>query len=586
MLRVVSFGFLITVLSACGRDPGPKSRPADEVERDHAGTNAISNSETNTASIIEAQQGTLIFQDVTRTTGVDFSYSSGRSANELAILESIGGGVGVFDFDLDGLPDLMFAGGGTLTDKTVCGRPCGLFRNLGQMKFQAATIPAHAAADQYFTNGISVADFDGDGFQDLSISGYGGVQLLRNQGDGTFATMPSLITSEAVAWSSSLAWADLDNNGHLDLYVTHYVDWSWSNHPRCKGQGDVAREVCPPQEFAGVSDVVYFNDGQNFVRQSEAIGLEPGGKGLGVALCDLNDDQFVDIYVANDTTDNRLYFNNGQGEFSNEALLAGVTGDESGVSNGSMGVSILDANGDGRVDIFVTNFEREMYALYLSQGDGFFSYASRKGGFAAYPAEFVGFGTVVLDFNFDGDQDLLVANGHVWYAPANSPFRQKPLAFKHVGGLFERLPEAGFFATSHTGRGLAASDLNNDGGVDIVLSNLEEPVSVAQALPPAPATWAIVRLVGKHSNRDAVGATVTWQPANAPPQTFQIYGGCSYLSHSDRRVHLYWPENPAASTESHRVEVQWPSGEKENFSFQPATETTLVQGEGQLVSVN
>lgn len=586
MRALLCFIVLIIYTGGCYKSPASSVQSPSIKEKEQTGTSGSVDPIAASQSSTEAEQSTAIFRDVTRASGVDFSYSSGRSANEFAILESIGGGVGILDFDRDGLSDLFFVGGGTLNDKTVQASPNGLFRNLAQMQFQAVTTPALALTNQHFTNGISVADFDADGFQDLAISGYGAVQLLRNQGDGTFTALPSLITSDAVAWSSSLAWADLNNNAHLDLYVTHYVDWSWNNHPSCRGQGNVPREVCPPRDFSGISDVVYFNDGQSFVAQSDAIGLEPGGKGLGVALCDLNGDHFIDIYVANDTTENRLYFNNGAGEFSSASMLAGVAGDETGVSNGSMGVSILDANGDLKPDIFVTNFEREMSALYLNQADGFFTYASRKSGFGAYPAEFVGFGTAVLDFNFDGAQDLVVANGHVWYASAHSPFRQKPLAFKNVGGQFERQAEEDYFAIPHTGRGLAASDLDNDGAVDLVFSNLEEPVSVVQAVPPVVAAWAIVRLVGVRSNRDAVGASLDWQPAGGPRQKFHICGGGSYLSHSDQRIHLYWPAGSSDASQPLHVDVQWPSVEIERFSIQPTKENTLVQGEGRIVSVD
>jgi hypothetical protein len=295
----------------------------------------------------------------------------------------------------------------------------------------------------------------------------------------------------------------------------------------------------------------------------------------------LNGDQFVDIYVANDTTDNRLYLNNGRGEFSETAALAGVSGDDAGVSNGSMGIAIVDANGDGRPDVFVTNFERELNALYRNEGGGFFTYVSRTSGFAAYPAGFVGFGTVVLDYNFDGVQDLVVANGHVSYASPHSLFKQKSLIFRNQGATFERLPESGYFADPHTGRGLAAGDLDNDGAVDLVFSNLQEPVAVVRMPPPVAIAWGIIRLVGTRSNRDAVGATVHWRPAGSKPQTFQVCGGCSYLSHSDQRMHLYWPEGSAVATDQHPLEVHWPSGEVEEFIIFPNMENVLVQGAGE-----
>lgn len=524
------------------------------------------------------------FREVTHATGINFSYSNGRSANEFAIIESLGGGVAVLDFDRDGRADLMFAGGGTLNDKTVRPRSCGLFRNLGEVRFSDSTTAALATADQFFTHGISVGDFDSDGFQDLAISGYGGVQLLHNQGDGTFVALPPLISNDTEAWSSSLAWADLDNNGFLDLYVTHYVDWSWQKHPQCSGQGKAEREVCGPRDFNGVTDVIYFNDGHTLHRNSPDTGLRPQGKGLGVAISDLNEDGFVDIYIANDTVDNWLYLNDGHGRFSETAVFAGVSGDDAGVSTGSMGVTILDANNDCRPDIFVTNFERELSALYRYEGEGLFTYASRKSGFAAYPAGFVGFGTVAIDFNFDGAQDLAVANGHVSYASPHSPYEQHALLFERQAEYFQRLTATGYFSQPHTGRGLAYGDLDNDGAVELIFSNLEEPVAVLHAQPPQSSNWAILRLIGTTSNRDAVGASVALQAATGRSQCRTLIGGGSYLSHSDQRIHLYWPKTSSQPLESVRVTVRWPTGESEAFELQAVQENVLVQGLGELNS--
>ncbi|MEO8272082.1 MAG: CRTAC1 family protein, partial [Aureliella sp.] len=323
-----------------------------------------------------------------------------------------------------------------------------------------------------------------------------------------------------------------------------------------------------------------FNDGQGFRRESQSIGLVSGGKGLGVAICDFTGDNSVDIYVANDTTDNHFYRNDGQGLFTESAVLAAVSGDDAGVSTGSMGIAVLDINSDQRPDVFVTNFERELNGLYRNEGDSYFTYASRKSGFAAYPAGFVGFGTVALDFNFDGAQDLVVANGHVSYASPYSPFKQTSLAFENQGDMFVRLPESSYFAEPHTGRGLAAGDLNNDGGVDLVFSNLEEPVAVVQTLPPSSSSWAIIRLVGTVSNRDGVGSTIRWNPAGEAPQAFRVCGGGSYLSYSDQRVHLYWTLDLSEDQETRRVAVKWPTGEVEEFSFLQGIENALIEGAG------
>ena len=482
------------------------------------------------------------------------------------------------DYDLDGRPDVLFAGGGRLDRKTVSSLPCGLFRNLtangedSELRFVNATQPARAAADSFFTHGVFPGDFDGDGFMDVAISGYGGVQLLVNMGDGSFSSPSPLITNAANAWSSSLAWGDLDNNGHLDLYVAHYVDWSWRKHPLCPGQGGVEREVCAPREFAELQDRVYWNDGSGLLPVAEEIGLQAGGKGLGVIIGDVNADGAVDIYVANDTTDNFLYLNNGQGVFSESAVLAGVSGDDAGVSTGSMGLCLFDANSDLLPDIFVTNFERELSALYRNEGQGFFTYASRQAGFAAYPAGSVGFGTVCLDFDFDGDQDLAVANGHVSYQSPHAPYRQLPHLFENHQGQFRQLPASGYFGEPHTGRGLAKADLNNDGAMDLVVSHLEEPVAMLKSSASPQQHWGLVRLVGRRANRDAIGATLDIAEAGKTRRQF-VVGGGSYLSQSDLRLLVYWSADAPEAT----LNVRWPSGETEDFQIDSGREHTLVQ---------
>ena len=570
------------VTTGCSKSPGRAGISATasaHASREPAGSKEI----VPRKSIDDG--GSAFYSDMTEKSGIQFSYSNGRSAGEFAIIESLGGGVGTFDFDLDGNLDVMFSGGGTLNSKMVSSRTCGLFRNLGQWQFRDETANARAAAQAFFTHGIHPGDFDGDGFDDLAISGYGGVQMLHNKGDGTFESLAPLITNSAGAWSSSLAWADLDNNGHLDLYVTHYVDWSWQKHPICPGQNGVVREVCAPREFAGMADAVYFNDGQpTWRRESSAIGLEPAGKGLGVVIGDLNDDGFLDIYVANDTTDNFLYINDGSGKFSNSAVLAGVAGDDAGVSTGSMGVSLFDATGDRLPDLFVTNFERELMALYRNEGAEFFGYISRQAGFAAVEATFVGFGTVPIDFDLDGDLDVVVANGHVSYQSPHAPYRQTALIFENQSmGRFKRIMPSGYFAKAKTGRGLASGDLDNDGAVDLVFSNLEDPVAVLKSVAPTSSIWHAIRLVGNQSNRSAIGAKVT---LDSHGDTRFLCGGGSYLSHSDRKM-VFYTANSGSSTTSERtavssltISVAWPSSLNERFAIKANAETVVREGTG------
>ncbi|MCC6509932.1 MAG: CRTAC1 family protein [Pirellulaceae bacterium] len=523
----------------------------------------------------------LMFQERTQQSGIDFAYSNGRADGEFAILESLGGGLGVLDYDRDGLYDLMFAGGGSLANKTVTSAPSAMYRNLGGWRFEQLPEDCAGRAQAFFTHGIYPGDWDADGFDDLAISGYGGVQLLHNNGDGTFTTWPALISHQGNDWSSSLAWADYDGDGQLDLYVAHYVDWSWSKHPVCAGTGDVTREVCAPREFTGQTDVLYFGDGQGGFRAvATEIGLVVEGKGLGVVAADVNMDSHVDLYVANDTTDNFLYINDGTGRFKEAAVLSGVSGDDAGISTGSMGVCAFDATGDQLPDIWVANFQRELFALYRGEGSGQFTYASRQMGLAAIEPTYVGFGTVPIDYDVDGDIDLVVANGHVSYASPYAAYRQAPLLFENLEGKrFRKAAAGGYFAEVHTGRGLAYVDLDNNGLMDLAVSHLEEPVSILSAPAPKQTTRQphLLELVGRRANRNAIGATLILH-TKLGQQLLMNNGGGSYLSASDPRIACSLP----VDDDSAHIVVTWPGGNREKFSLaaQPL-QHLIVEGLGQ-----
>jgi enediyne biosynthesis protein E4 len=522
------------------------------------------------------------YREITERTGISFAYESGRSAGEYAILESLGGGVGAFDFDRDGQIDLMFAGGGKLDNREVTSLPCALFRNRGEGKFEEVTELAGVRADAFYNHGIFPCDFDHDGFPDFAVSGYGGVQLFQNQGDGTFRQIATLESHETLPWSTSLAWGDFRGDGNLDLYVTHYVDWSWDNHPLCPGPRGVPREVCAPREFRGLTDAIYFSDGAGgFVREVDSVGLVPEGKGLGVTLADLNGNGHLDIYVANDTTDNFLYLNDGTGRFRETAILAGVSGDDVGVNTGSMGVLAADLLGNALPDIWVTNFERELFGLYRNEGGGLFSHVSRAAGMAVLGGLYVGFGTVAVDIDFDGHLDLVVANGHVSYHSEQTPLQQRPLILRNQGGgRFRLLEQGGYFARRHTGRGLAYADLTNKGSWDLIFTNVDEPVAILEGRPPPHDRWLMVRLIGRESNRDAIGTTIRVETSTGE-KLWMHNGGGSYLSQSDSRLLLVVPpgEEPV------EARVRWPSGRDELFPLDKwARQVAWQEGAGSPVA--
>ena len=553
----LALGLMVSLLLGCQK-PTAKSGPSDSVNRVDATPTASDNLRAEDKIPKKEESGRQAWFEEIKATGIHFEFSSGRSVGEFAIIESLGGGVGVIDFDKDGRPDLLFAGGGSLANKTVSSRPCGLYRNLGDMRFEDVTQAAGSSARACFTHGIFPADMDNDGFDDVAISGYGGVQILHNQGDGTFLALPLLVTHPEFPWSSSLAWADFDRDGALDLYVAHYVNWSWNNHPSCAG-AVVPREVCAPRDFAAVGDAIFFADSAGgFRREDRSIGLVDAGKGLGVVASDVDLDGDVDIYVANDTTDNFLYINDGTGHFQESAVLAGVAGDERGVSTGSMGTLVFDADQDGLPDVWTVNFERELFGLYRNDGGGLFTHVSRAVGLASIGGDFVGFGTVAIDYDQDGDLDLVVSNGHVSYASPNAPFKQLPLLLENNRGRFSRVHSSqDYFAMSHSGRGLASADLDGDGVLDLVVSHLEEPVSVLRGHCKVSNPAIQLHLIGTSSNRDAVGAVVRL----SDKRILMHNGGGSYLSSSDPAIWLT-ALTPGAQ---HHIQVVWPSGKENDY---------------------
>ncbi|MEZ6106964.1 MAG: CRTAC1 family protein [Pirellulaceae bacterium] len=493
-------------------------------------------------------------------------YRSGRESEQRTILESLGGGVGVLDFDRDGSADLWFAGGGTIDAPRIEGLPSRLLR--GTAGGDSIDVSRSAGIERalHYSHGVAVHDYDQDGFADVLVTGYGGLQLWRNQGDGSFQAIDmERCGLTDTLWSTSAAWGDFNRDGWPDLYVAHYVNWSFSNHPPCAAAHDARqREICSPRKFEALRDACYMNQGDGTFREAtDDWGLAPDGKGLGVLVADFNDDQCLDVYVANDTTPNFLLVNQDGGRFVEDGGLSGVALDDQGIPNGSMGVATADLDRNGRLDLWVANYQAETFALYRQTPGGTFLYSSPMYGLKRIEPIYVGFGTVINDIDRDGDDDILVTNGHVLDFPASATRDQPTLALEASERSFTRLdwPEEHPVARARSGRGLALVDRDGDGDADFVFSPSDQPAWTLENQETA-GRCLTIDPIGTVSPRSPIGASLTITTDQASwMQT--LSGGGSYLSTSDSCFFVVIPEG-------HRLEslaLRWPSGGTQEFTI-------------------
>lgn len=505
------------------------------------------------------------FADITKQSMLKSTYDNGEKSEQYSIAESLGGGVGSIDYDNDGRSDLFFPAGGQIElNQPLSGLPSKLFRNLGQ-EFVDVSVFASVDLIPFYSHGVTSADVDNDGFSDILVTGYGGIQLLLNCGDGTFRDGTAFAKLAPIHWATSSGWGDFDADGNVDLYVTQYCNWSWSNNPKCSGGGKDKRDVCTPQSFSGIDDVLFWNNGDGtFTRDSGTAGLLAEGKGLGVIVFDVNYDSKPDIYVANDTTNNFLYLNLGGRKFKESGVISATAFDNMGVPNGSMGLAVFDYDNDQKCDLFVTNYERETFAVYRNDGKANFRHVSERTGITALGRLFVGFGTTSGDFSLNGREDLVVANGHVMRYPNNGTREQEPLYIQNradgklVRGKFD---PASFFAGKICGRGVIATDLNTDGKLDLVFSNVNEPAIVLRNETATNGNWISLNLVGVQSNRNAIGAKIELE-TTARILSRQVIGGGSYLSQGPYHVHFGIPAGESVKS----CQVEWPSGLKQSVS--------------------
>lgn len=518
------------------------------------------------------------FEDRTAASQVDFRYSAGREAGRMTLLETVGGGVGIVDFDRDGQPDLFCVGGGTIDPATSVpsGSSCGLFRNVDGGRFRDVTASSRLNPATDYSHGCVCGDVNSDGFPDVLLTCYGQNTLYLNQGDGTFLDVTAESGLQGTAtWNTAAAFGDVNRDGELDLYVTGYVDWVPSEVRNT--------EVPAPQNYHAVPDHLYLNSADGpFVEVSDRAGVRQDGMGMGVIAADVNEDQRIDFYVANDVVENHLYLGAEGDTLREVGAVAGVAFNELGSPEGSMGVDCADVNGDGHVDLFVTNFEMEDNSLYLNLGEGQFQHATAAYRLAGICRPQVKFGTGLRDFDGDGWLDLLVVSGHVRYQPRGQSFQQLPTLCRNDRGTgFVEVTKSGgpWFRAVHAARGTATGDLDGDGGLDLVVSSLTEPVAILHNRQP-PANWVQARLVGTRSPRTPIGSRVSVS-AWGRECVRSVTSGSGYLSHSDDALLLaVEPERSAVD-----LTVTWPSGLVELFKGLPTQrESVLVEGRGQAAS--
>ena len=531
-----------------------------------------------------AQNPVARFENIAVGAGVNFRHANGASADH-HLQEIMGSGGLFFDYDNDGWTDLFLIDGGSLADAAAASRSHHrLYRNRGNGRFEDVTAKAGIGRAPAYGMGACAADIDNDGAIDLFVTGAGANALYHNNGNGTFTDISAKTGIAGGPFATSCAFADVDRDGFVDLFVTNYVDARPETNVFCGVAASNTRMYCHPLNFAPLASVLYHNNGNGtFTDVSAKAGIAGHrSNGLGVVIGDYDDDGWPDIAVANDSLPNFLYHNEGRGVFKEVGLVSGIAVAADGNPRAGMGIDLADYDGDGRLDLFITNHELETHTLFRNLGRGLFADVTSQSGIGLETLPYVGFGTVFFDYDNDGDLDLAITNGHVvdnsgHYRPG-SKSEQRKLLFRNDAGHFREIGrEAGpGFAIEKIGRSLIAADVDNDGSVDLLFTNNGDAPDLLRNTSGRGNNALLVRLVGTRSNRSAVGARLALT-AGAIAQVREVKAGSSYLGQSDLRQHFGLGQ--AAHVD--RLEIRWPSGQTEVLTSLPTNQIlTITEGKG------
>jgi hypothetical protein len=505
------------------------------------------------------------FEEVAAARGIDFFHRSGHEGRHL-LPEIMGGGGAFADVDGDGYLDVILIQSGSLAAPP--GTPSGhrLYRNRGDGTFEDVSVVSGLAAVTGYGMGVAVGDFDNDGHPDIYITNLGPNVLLRNDGRGRFTDVTAAAGVAGSGWSTSATFVDVDGDGHLDLYVTRYLDWSPDRERECYSLTGLI-DYCAPRNYdAPTADLLFRNNGDGtFTDVSHASGITAAvGNGLGVIADDVDGDGHMDIFVANDATPNHLWRNLGGWRFEEVALLSGVAIDQDGAPKAGMGVHAADVSGSGRNDILVVNLDTESDSFYRNEGT-FFVDATNAVGLRVVSRRFTRFGVAMLDFDNDGLLDLYEAGGRVGLQSesfADDPYAEPNILFRGVaGGRFEEeLPRGGTSSLLvATSRAAAFGDIDNDGGIDILVVNRDGPAHLLRNVAPDRGNWLLVRVLDT-GGRDALGATLQIG-VGARTIRRDVRSGYSYLAANDPRVHVGLGREGRVDA----ISVRWPDGMQEHF---------------------
>jgi hypothetical protein len=530
------------------------------------------------------QAAKVRFTDITASAGITFTHVA--SPEKKYIVESMSGGVAFFDYDNDGDLDIFLVNSLTVDLVKSKGKTkSDLYRNDGTGKFTEVAVKA-GVSDIGWGMGVAVGDYNNDGFEDLYVTCLGPDRLYKNNGNGTFSDVTDKAGVSDRRWSTGASFFDYDRDGDLDLFVANYVDFDINNLPEfgssqtCQYKSIPVQ--CGPRGLKGAGDSLFRNNGNGtFTDVSKQAGVADadGFYGLGVITSDFDGDGLIDIFVANDSTPNFHYRNNGDGTFKEIGFTAGTAVNENGSEQGSMGATAGDYDHDGKLDIFITNFADEYNTLYHNDGPNSFTDLSYSAKVAAVSLPHVGWGTKFFDYDNDGWLDIFVANGHVY--PQLPSYRQPRLLHRNNrdGTFTEVSAEFGTILTElRASRGVAFGDIDNDGDLDLLVADLDGPPQLLRNENGNTNNSILVKLMGVKSNRSGIGARVK-VVAGDLTQTDEVRSGDSYISQSDMRLHFGLEKR----TKVDSIEVRWPSGAVDKITGAGANRIIVIkEGQGKV----